>query len=776
MTKLKLFICFLLISMSSIAQKSISIAFLTDEHKENTHFNALKKKIKAVLGSDFEITFKTPLVNDFNLEKARLHYQNLSKNSTQLIIATGTTNTIFFHEEKNIKIPTIILGGVNKDLINIPTTQTTSKKNNVNFIVLPNSYSGDLNDFSSIYNFKKIGIIISDNKIKNLPIKKTLDSYFKDKTASYKLIPLVDNKIDISKLNDIDAIYFNDGYTFSDQETTQIAKEINIKKLPSFSSNGIKDVKLGILASNKPTNVFNQLFTKTALHTEAILNGTNPSQLPIFVDYNNQLTINYTTAKKINLQLRYSILGRANLIGSFIEKPSKNAYSLKKLMNKVIQNNLELQAEHKKIALTEQDIKTSKSNYLPDLTANVQGIYIDPKIAQYATGQNPEIEAKADVTLKQLLYAPDASTGIKINKKLNKAQKENYNAEEMDALLNIASAYFNALILKTNTNIQNKNLQLTKQNLEIAKQNFEIGTSGKADVLRFKSQLAQNTQNVIDASNQLKQMYLTINQLLNTTISDDIELTDADISKGIFKDYNYESLKNMMDSPELLPKLVDFFVKTAYKNAPELKSLLLNREAIDLNYKLNKNGRYLPTIALQGQYNVGLIKNGKGSKIPLGYPNLPNNTYNVALNVSIPIFGKNSRNIQQQTAFIQREQIDIQKLSLKQNLTRKVQEISLDLMGSIANIETSKISEKTAKESLDLTQNAYQNGSITIIQLIDSQNNYLQSKLGSATAKYQFLLTSIQLERIIGHFFLTHTQQENDLFFKNANQFIINKK
>ncbi|MCD8410627.1 TolC family protein [Tenacibaculum finnmarkense] len=776
MIKLKIFTCLLLISMSSIAQKSISIAFLTDEHKENTHFNALKNKIKAVLGTDFKVTFKTPLVNDFNLEKAQLNYQSLSENSAQLIIATGTTNAIFFYQEKNIKIPTIILGGVNKDLINIPTTQTTSKKNNVNFIVLPNSYSGDLNDFSSIYNFKKIGIIISDNKIKNLPIKKTLDTYFKDKTASYKLIPLVDNKIDISQLNDIDAVYFNDGYKFSEQETTQITTAINTKKLPSFSSNGIKDVKLGILASNKPTSIFNQLFTKIALHTEAILNGTNPSQLPIFVDYNNQLTINYSTAKKINLQLRYSILGRANLIGSFIDKPSKNAYSLKTLMKKVIQNNLELQAEHKKIALTEQDIKTSKSNYLPDLTANIQGIYIDPKIAQYATGQNPEIEAKADVTLKQLIYAPDANTGIKINKKLNKAQKENYNAEEMDALLNIASAYFNALILKTNTNIQNKNLQLTKQNLEIAKQNFEIGTSGKADVLRFRSQLAQNTQNVIDASNQLKQMYLTINQLLNTTISNDIELKDADISKGIFKDYNYESLKNMMDSPELLPKLVNFFVKTAHKNAPELKSLLLNREAIDLNYKLNKNGRYLPTIALQGQYNVGILKNGKGSTIPLGFPNLPNNTYNVALNVSIPIFGKNSRNIQQQSAFIQREQIDIQKLSLKQNLTRKVQEISLDLMGSISNIETSKISEKTAKESLDLTQNAYQNGSITIIQLIDSQNNYLQSKLGSATAKYQFLLTSIQLERIIGHFFLTHTQQENDLFFKNANQFIINKK
>lgn len=775
MKKLNFLILFMLISFAAMAQKSISIAFLADEHKESIHFDRLKNEIKAVLGSDFDVSFKTPLVNGFNPEKAKEQYKSLNSTTTQLIVAFGTTNAIFFYEEQDVKIPTIILGGVNKDLINLPVSQTTSEKNNVNYIILPNSYSGDLDDLLSIYSYKNIGIIIHENKINNLPVKNSLNNFFLNKNASFSFIPLVDNQIDEKLLDAVDAVYFTDGYMLSEKEIEQISEELISRKLPSFSANGIQDVELGFLASNKPKGVFNQIFAKTALHAEAILNGKNPSELPMFIDYNNQLTVNYSTQKKIGLKLRYSVLGSANFIGGLNTQSSVDALSLKSLMEKVLDKNLVLQAEKKNIELTQQDVKTSQSSYLPDLSANVQGIYIDPEVSQYSTGQNPEFETKADLTLKQLIYSPGASAGVKIKKTLNEAQKVNYTAQELDALLNSASAYFNALILKTNASIQNQNLQLTKQNLEIARQNFEAGASGKSDILRFRSELAQNTQRVIDAGNDLEKMYLVINQLMNNPFSNEVELEDANISKGIFKDYNYKSLMEMMDSPELMPKLVAFFVSKSLKNAPELQSLSLNREAIDMSYKLNKNGRYLPTVALQGQYNIGLTKSGKGSAIPVGYPELPNNTYNAALNISLPLFGQNLSNIQQQTALIQREQLDVQKQSLEQNLEKNVQEIVLDLISSIANIEISKVSEETAKESLALTQTAYQTGSITVIQLIDAQNNYLQSKLGSATAKYKFLLTSIQLERMIGYFFLTHSPQENDLFFKEANQFIINK-
>ena len=84
------------------------------------------------------------------------------------------------------------------------------------------------------------------------------------------------------------------------------------------------------------------------------------------------------------------------------------------------------------------------------------------------------------------------------------------------------------------------------------------------------------------------------------------------------------------------------------------------------------------------------------------------------------------------------------------------------------------IAEETAKESLELTQNSYQEGAVPVIQLIDAQTNYLQAQLASATANYNYLLVSMQLERAIGYFFLMNSTINNQAFIQRATQFILN--
>ena len=99
----------------------------------------------------------------------------------------------------------------------------------------------------------------------------------------------------------------------------------------------------------------------------------------------------------------------------------------------------------------------------------------------------------------------------------------------------------------------------------------------------------------------------------------------------------------------------------------------------------------------------------------------------------------------------------------------------LEILNQVANIETSKLAEEAAKESLELTQTSYSEGAVPVIQLIDAQTNYLQSQLARATANYSYFTASMQLERTIGYFFLLHTQEENDAFIQRAYQFILNQ-
>ncbi|MEM6697144.1 MAG: TolC family protein, partial [Bacteroidota bacterium] len=98
----------------------------------------------------------------------------------------------------------------------------------------------------------------------------------------------------------------------------------------------------------------------------------------------------------------------------------------------------------------------------------------------------------------------------------------------------------------------------------------------------------------------------------------------------------------------------------------------------------------------------------------------------------------------------------------------------LTLINQISNIQLSEISERTAKEALELTQTAYSSGAINLIQLLDAQNNYLNAQLANAAAVYNFLINTVQLERSLGYFFLLNTEEKNADFRRRFFDFINN--
>ncbi len=775
--KLTLLLIFINIMAYSQVTKTVTIGILSDKSSKETKplLIKLQTEIKGVVGQDATIVFKDALENDFNTETAKSNYQTLLNSDADIILAFGVVNNLVIDKEEQYPKPVILFGSANSDFYDFPEGQKASGISNITYLIAPLSYANDFGTFRSLYDYKKIGIVVDDFIPEILPVKKLFDDYFSNVGKSYKLISLQkDGSID-NDLNDIDAVYLAGGFYLNDSQFKTLVTSINSKKLPSFSAYSREDVEKGILASNQPKTNIDQFFRRIALNVEAIIAGTNPSTLPMYLDYKKELSINSSTAKQIGFPLRYSMLATADFIGGENDIKVGTSYSVIDIMKGVVDKNLSLDVERKNIELSSQDVKTARSSYLPNVTASANSVYLDPDVAEISNGANPEFSTTGNVTLEQVIYSEGAGANITINENLQKAQQETYNAAELDAILDASVAYFNALVLKTNVEIQNQNLQVTKKNLEISDQNFAAGESGKSDVLRFRSQLAQNTQSLINAENQKRQAFNTINQLMNNPIATEIDIDDAEISEGIFENYKYQDFLEILDDPKLRPALVDFLVEEAKKNAPELKNIGYNMEATQRNYRLNDLGRFVPTVALQGQYNLAISESGKGSTVPPGFPNAPDGTYNVGVNLSLPIFQQNQRNINRQTAKIQEDQLLVQKDNVELSIEKNVNDILLDMTNQIANIEISKVSEEAARESLDLTQNAYAQGAVPLIQLIDAQTNYLQTQLARATANYDYLLTSMQLERAIGYFFLMNTEASNQDFIQRATQYILNK-
>ena len=380
-------------------------------------------------------------------------------------------------------------------------------------------------------------------------------------------------------------------------------------------------------------------------------------------------------------------------------------------------------------------------------------------------GQTPEYQTSGNLTLDQTIFSEAANANITIQKNIFKAQQENFSAETLDMILRVSNLYFNTLILKVNAQIQKSNLDLTKKNFQIAEQNFEAGQSSKSDMLRFKSQMAQNTQTMVEAVNQLDQGFIALNQLLNNPVHTKIDIEDVALDTGIFDEYKYDQFVELLDDPITREPFIEFLIVEAKKNAPELKALAYNLEATNRSIKLNALGRFLPTISLQGQYNTIFNRSGEGSVAQQGFT-LPDNTYNIGINMSIPIFNRTQTNINRQTAIIQKDQLNINRENTELAIDANIRNGILNVINQMANIKLSKVSEETAKEALELTQVSYAKGAVNVVQLIDAQNNYLNAQLASMTAIYSYLTSTLQVERFIAHYFILHNEEENNAFIQ----------
>lgn len=758
-------------SVSNGQKKTYNVGFLLDNTTSEVEnlLDELEKEITAVVGEDAIVRFssKNRLTNNFNRSKAKQNYESYLKGDVDIIIALGIVNNAVIYQIEEYPKPTIVFGSLSIELLE--GIELKSGIKNYISIITSQSYREDLEYLVELAKPKRVGVVLEEGYIRSSPVESIFDAIGSDLGFESKLISF--NKLEdiTSNIDDIDALYLAGGYYLTSNEIRLLANTLIDKKIPSFTANPINDVENGILATNHDKSTLEQFFRRIALSVEAIINDMDIEGLGVRLEGNKALTINFNTADRIGLPLKYSLIATTNFIGDPKEKVANKTYNLVTVIQEAIIENLQLETFRQDIALTNKDFQLSKSDYLPDVTANAAGNYTDPAIAELGFGQTPEVQTIGNVSLNQLVFSNAANANITIQRALRDAQQENYNSEELNTIFSAAQAYFEALILKANLAIQNQNLDLTKYNLKIAEENYEAGQAGKSDVLRFRSEMAQNTQQMVEAINQMEQAFYELNFILNNPIDSKIDVEEAELLEGVFENYNYKQLGAFLDDPTLRGPFVKFLVQEALNNAPELKALDYNIEATERSERLFGVGRFLPTLAFQGQFNYEFTRSGVGSDFIIS--SRPRDFYTLGLNLTLPIFNQNKQNLNQQIAEIQTQQLNVNKDNVKLNIEKNINNGVLQIINQISNIQLSKVFEETAKEALDLTQTSYASGAVNIVQLLDAQNNYLQAQLASANATYNYLLTSLQLERFLGTFFLLQTEEERNAFTRRFLEF-----
>lgn len=730
----------------------------------------LENEVTAVVGEDAVIRFDPagPRGSNYDAEVARRHYRDLVRDEgIDLILGFGAAIHTVLLEQESFPKPTILFGALNSDIAGLPTSDETSGIPNFTYLLTAASYARDLDTLYSLRPFRRLGVLMLEPRTATDAARASLDDYAGRKGIEYEILGLRSPAELGTRLEQYDAVYLAEGWGASPALKTQIARILAERRIPSMTNTIVDDVHRGWLATNRSDTGIDQFIRRVALTIEAYVNGTPLAELPVFVENEDQLTLNFNVAALVGVPIPFSLVATTNFVGEFDNVLSEERYSLPDVIQRALADNLDLRATSLDVELEEQSRRGAWSGYLPDLTASARAAHVDPDLAVLTNGQNPEFSANASLTLTQVLFSPDATSAIQAQNDLVTAQRQAFRAEELDLVVDAAAAYFQVLRAKSNLEIQAANLQVTKENLRVAEQQFEAGESGRSDVLRFRSQMAQNQQRLVEALNGLSLSFVALNRILENPIDREVDVEDARIGEGAFATYGQE-ISHFLDDPAQRDRAIRFLVAEAHANSPELAQLDATRRATDHSLFWNGSGRFTPTLSVQGQLNRRLDEWGEGVLDPNP---LPESDYNVGLSLSVPLFDQNLKAISHGTARRQRAQLDLRYEAARRDLEQGVRVAVLDIHDQISNLKLSTISEETAAETLDLVRASYAAGAVSVVDLIDAQNNLRQAQLARANAAHDFLESSINLERRVGYFFLLHTPEENAAFVARFSEF-----
>ncbi|MDX1313879.1 MAG: TolC family protein [Eudoraea sp.] len=773
MKKILLLFYTLLLSLSGSAQ-NLEIGILTDFEKSveiDSIFQLVLGEIDRTIGpgTTVELNPENIRYGMGTIENARVAYNDLEP-KVDLIIPFGSVSVKGSLEKGTFSKPTIGIGVIDPYLQSLPYEEGRTGLENFSYIWAVKDIRTELLRFRDIHPFDYLSILV--NKATSATFSqergmKYLDSLENLLEANIELVEVsADIEASLASMPAAtDAVYISylDGKTLTDIRA--IAEYLKDEKIPSFSSQKWH-VDNGIMACISDENDLLQAIRKLAIMVDESVSGEPLSEMPVRINFKEDLFINSATIRALGLGLTFDIYFTANFVEEEADLPT---YSLEEVMEKALQHNFGIKITNQDISLALQDVKSARTNVLPTVDLGVSAVQVGSNQANELFDL-PERKMTGELVLDQVIFSERAIAGIRIASYLQKAQEFATQAEILDVLLDTYSQYFSLLASKTVLAIEKENLENFKTNLELARIRVDLGSASRAEILRWESEVAAAKQSVVEASTNLRAAMFQLNTSLANTLEEEYDIEDIGVDDAFYEKFRDNAFSPFVNSPNELQAVVAFLVEESTRNNPNKQFVLEQIKAVERQKVQNKRVFYLPNIALKAQTQQVLLRGGKASENSFG---IPDNTWNVGVGLAFPIFDANRRRVDYQTSKIQLEQLENSRQQLDQQLELAVRTSVLNLVATSTNIEFSQTSADNAVANFELVRDKYQAGDISITQLIDAQQTALGAKQRYAVAVYDYIQSQLQLEFAVGFFSMFATpaqlQEFNDRYFEFLN-------
>ena len=578
---------------------------------------------------------------------------------------------------------------------------------------------------------------------------------------------------------DAEAVYVNALLQLLDGELEKLAEGLVARRLPSFSRLGRSEVERGLLMS-LTEDVFDRRARRVALNVQRALLGEDPATFGVDFVMREELVINMATARRINVFPSFALETVAELIQ---EEPKDRGRRLNLLQvaEEAVLLNRDLAAFDRRVAAGAQNIPIAKSSLLPQLSLGVAGQAIDADRAS-ATGIAQYLLAPS-LTLTQLIYSDPAWANKTIQEDLQEALERDRDGLRLDIVQAATTTYLDVMRTLTSERIQKDNLALTRSNLELSKVRESIGASGRAEVYRWEAQLAADQAGVIRAATNRNLAEIALNRLLHRPFEEPFAPEEVGVDDPIFM-YVRAQFYPYISSRQYFRDTRNALTAIALEESPELMALDAAIRAERRGATAADRAFYIPDVFFQAnieqQFRAGAGGLGAFQALSELFPDVdltaPNNTnWSLGVDFSLPLFTSGQRPAIRRQSIEGLSQLRFQREALRERIEQRVRSALHDTGASYAGIELARDSAEASERNLDLVTDAYSQGAVSIIDLLDAQNAAVRTREAAANAVYDFLIDLLEVERALGKFYFLASPVEIEVLFERVDRFFLDR-
>jgi len=404
------------------------------------------------------------------------------------------------------------------------------------------------------------------------------------------------------------------------------------------------------------------------------------------------------------------------------QKPAQ--WDLKSSIDYALKNNIQVQKSKIGVSEAKVDLLTAKASRLPSLDGSVSQTFSNSRVPGLsgAYHNSSNVAGRYSVSSSMTLW-----NGGRITKNIEQQglqvqlQELSSSSTENDITTAITQAYLNILYANEAVKISKQTIESSEAQLRRAKQLLDAGSTAKNDYAQVETQLSSDKYSLTAAQNTLDQAKLTLKQLLELDINEELNIA--------FPEINDEAvLQPIADKNQIY--------NAALSSRPEIKTGQMNIKVAELSLDKSK-AAYYPTVSLSGSIGTGNLYNSN-EKFTTQLGN--SLTQSLGVSVSIPIFNNRQTKSAVEKAEYAIKSAQLDYTAAQKTLLKTIETTYQDVVSSQSKYMAAKDKVKSSEVSYSLINDQFNLGMKNTVELLNAKNTYLSAQMELLQAKYSAVL------------------------------------